>query len=651
MRIQTNTYNINAKAIHLNKQETINAQNILAKYSCSSSLKREQLTLELLSIFEEKIRTEGVRIAKTSHNKHDCIHDLFLNFLESIIESVNVKEPLNFILERLNSFKKKKSSRETEFGRASIDRKITTGEGKALFFTDIIEKDINSKRDTDGQEQARNELDKLSEVEFLTEKEKIVLDELSRGKTHKQIAEKMGIALTNVNKHIAKAIKKIQSENECLSQEIKDDIVSLKQILGLENDDKNVEKLLIQLSGKQSINKIVERVVEYKDLLKTTDENVIYIFSNFPTLLSLKMSTVKNNIKQSSELLGLSENDFIELCKKHPSLLYGAPQRLQKNAKNLQEKIGFSDAQLLKVIKFNPSLLANKYETLDENIEGLANLLAISKKDCIKLYQKTPYLFLRNYRVLESNMRRTAELLNIDFDKYILLAQKQVNLIYQKPETIYNNLSQGAKLLNVDVETLRDKYMKKPQLFIQKPETIYNNVLKLAELLHLDLSSCIKLCFGNPQLLYMNPENIYNKAKELAQMKQVDIKSIVEWAIKQPVILLYSSSLVKQKMEINNFYSKVINEPLKGTTIGMYKDEDLYIKILKFLIKKANKTLVSSSRNVMEAVKQNLIEHPEVDYVFELPLHAQTENFINFSENFSKEVLGKNIFTFKIKEN
>ena len=46
-----------------------------------------------------------------------------------------------------------------------------------------------------------------------------------------------------------------------------------------------------------------------------------------------------------------------------------------------------------------------------------------------------------------------------------------------------------------------------------------------------------------------------------------------------------------------------------------------------------------------------MLEHPDVEYVFELPQHSQTETFIKFAENFSKEVLGKNVFTFKIKDN
>ena len=652
MRIQTNKYNINTKAIYLNKQETVNAQNILTKYMYSNPLKREPLTLELLSIFKEKIIKEGNHIAKTTHNKQDCIQDLFLKFFESVIESVNVEEPLNYILEQLNGFKKKKDARKTEFGRASIDRKIVTDKGKTLYYTDIIQKGIDSKRgDAEEQKEAIEELEKLYSAEFLTEKEKFVLEELSRGKTHIQIAETMGIALTNVNKHIKKAIKKIQYENDCLPQDIKDKITKLKQIFGLKSEDTNIEKLLIKLTKMESINKIVERVSEYKDILGTTEENVLHIFSNFPTLLSLNTNTVKNNIKQSSELLGLPENDFIELCQKQPSLLYISPQSLRKNVDNLQQKINFSDKQLLKVIKLRPSLLYGKNETLDDNIEGLANLLAISKEDCIKLYQKTPYLFSRNFKILERNMQRTAKLLEIDFDKYILLAKKQVNLIYQSPETIYNNVLQGSKLLNIDIETLKNNYVKRPQLFVQKPETIYGNVLKLAELLHLDLPRCMKMCNGNPQLFYMNPENIYKKANELAKIKQVDMQFIVEWAMKQPGILLYSTSLVKHKMEINSFFSEVINESLKGTTISMNKDEDLYIRILKFLIKKANKTTVSSYKNICDAVKQNMLEHPDIEYVFELPQHLQTENFIKFAENFSKDVLGKNIFTFKIKDN
>ena len=176
MRIQTNKYNINTKAIYLNKQETINAQNLLTKYMYSNPLKRESLTLELLSIFKEKIIKEGKLIAKTTHDKHDSIQDLFLKFFESVIESVNVEEPLNFILEQLNGFKKKKYSRITEFGRASIDRKIVTGKGRTLYYTDIIHKDIDSKRgDAEEQNEAIEKLEKLCGAEFLTEKEKIVL--------------------------------------------------------------------------------------------------------------------------------------------------------------------------------------------------------------------------------------------------------------------------------------------------------------------------------------------------------------------------------------------------------------------------------------------------------------------------------------------
>ena len=55
----------------------------------------------------------------------------------------------------------------------------------------------------------------------------------------------MGIALTNVNKHIKKAIKKIQYENDCLPQDIKDKITKLKQIFGLKSEDTNIVNLLL----------------------------------------------------------------------------------------------------------------------------------------------------------------------------------------------------------------------------------------------------------------------------------------------------------------------------------------------------------------------------------------------------------------------
>ena len=66
---------------------------------------------------------------------------------------------------------------------------------------------------------------------------------------------------------------------------------------------------------------------------------------------------------------------------------------------------------------------------------------------------------------------------------------------------------------------------------------------------------------------------------------------------------------------------------------------------------KANKTSISSSKKIYDAIKQNLTENPNIEYVFEIPQHSQTANFIKFTKDFSEGILGKNIFSFKILEN
>ena len=101
-------------------------------------------------------------------------------------------------------------------------------------------------------------------------------------------------------------------------------------------------------------------------------------------------------------------------------------------------------------------------------------------------------------------------------------------------------------------------------------------------------------------------------------------------------------------MEIVDLYSKVMNEKFSGNTIPMYKNEVLYSNILKYLIKSENKSKISSSKNVYEAVKENISSNPNIEYTFKLPEHTETENFIHFSEDLSNELLGKNIFKFKI---
>lgn len=69
---------------------------------------------------------------------------------------------------------------------------------------------------------------------------------------------------------------------------------------------------------------------------------------------------------------------------------------------------------------------------------------------------------------------------------------------------------------------------------------------------------------------------------------------------------------------------------------------------MRYLLRPENKSTVSSSKNVYEAVKENISLNPNKEYTFKLPEHTETENFIHFSENLSNELLGKNIFNFRV---
>lgn len=648
MNINERYNSTNFKSIKLNKQETLKAKDILSKYPYSDNRAREHLTADLLDIFNNKIEKEGKLIAKSTHSAEDCIQDLFLNFFEGIRESIKEKDPLKFILNKLNSFKKGKDSLKTEFGRASIDRTISTE--KNTRFSDVITEDISSKIDTESKEKAKTIIDSTTDNGSLTEQEKLVLEKLREGKTKTQISEEMNIAVNNVHKHVSKFIKKIQYENDCLPEEISSKIRALKETFKLDDKNKDIEKFIIKIPQAKSIStdKIITVINEYSKLLGLPNEKIVHIFSNYPTLVSVDINRIKQNIQNSSKLLKLKEEEFIKLCQNQPSLLYMSPSKLSKNAENFKEKYKISHKEYIKLIQNSPSILYTKDENIERKIEELSKILSISRSECLKIFQKQPRLFSRDSKNLETNMKRTAKLLNIDYKKFITLAKRQLNLIYQKPETIYNNVLEGTKNLNIDFETLKNSYEKKPQLFVQKPETIYSNVKELSKLLNISEDATIKLCLKSPQYFYTSPNTLYEKARELASLKRTDLKSIIALCTKQPNLLIYKTSLIKQKMEIIDLYSKVMDEKFSGNTIPMYKNEVLYSNILKYLIKSENKSKISSSKNVYEAVKENISSNPDIEYTFKLPEHTETENFIHFSEDLSNELLGKNIFKFKI---
>ena len=652
MNIQKRNQNINQntnfKSIKLNKQETFKAKNILNELSHSDMRAQEGLRADLFDIFSDKITKEGKLIAKSTHSVGDCTQDLFVNFFESITDSLKEKDPLKFILNKLNNFKKGKNSLKTEFGRPSLARTISTD--KTTTYADIITEDINSKIDTKSQEKAKMVLDIVTDNNSLTEREQIVLEKLKEGKSKIKISEELNIAVENVHKHVSTFIKKIQYENGCLPEEIKGKIDTLKTHFKFEDKNKDIEKLLIKLPQAKSIStdKIIKVTNIYSKLLGMPAEKIVHIFSNCPTLISVDINTIKGNIKSSSKLLNITESDFVKLCKNQPSLLYMSPINLSKKAENFKKRYKFSHNDFLKLVTSSPNILYAKASTIENNIQGLAKILSISEKDCLKIIQKQPRLLARDSKQLEATMKKTAKLLNIDYKKFVSLAIRQVNLIYQKPETVFNNVNEGAKKFKLDFETLKNSYVKKPQLLIQKPDTIYKNVKELSSLLNISEEATIKLCLKAPQYFYTNPKTLYAKATELAKLKGVDLKSVIALCIKQPNILLYKTSLIKQKMNIVDLYSKVINENFSGDTIPMYKNEILYSNILRYLLRSENKSTVSSSKNVYEAVKEKISLNPNKEYTFKLPEHTETENFIHFSENLSNELLGKNIFKFRV---
>lgn len=650
MNIQKRNQNTNFKSIKLNKQEMLKAKNILNEFSHSDLRTQEKLKADLFDIFNKKIIEEGKLIAKRTHFVDDCIQDLFASFIESITDSLKEKDPLKFILNKLNNFKKGKDSLKTEFGRPSLDRTISSD--KFTTFSDIITEDISAKVDSKSQEKINIVLNTITDNIFLTEREQTILEELKKGKSKTAISKELNIAIENVHKHVSTFIKKIQYENDCLPEIINEKIDALKTHFKLENKNKDIEKILIKLPQAKSIpiDKIIKITNMYSKLLDMPVEKVVHIFSNFPTLISVNIDTIKNNIKTSSKLLNINEPDFIILCKSQPSLLYMTPANLSNKAESFKKRYKFSHNEYLKLLTNYPNLLYAKETTIKNKIKCLGKILSISENDCLKLIQKQPRLLSRDSKQLEATMKKTAKLLNIDYKKFVSLAVKQVNLIYQKPETIYNNVDKGVKIFKLDFETLKNSYIKKPQLFIQKPDTIHKNVKELSYLLNISEETAIELCLKTPQYFYTKPKTLYEKATELAKLKETDVKSIIELCIKQPNVLSYKTSLIKQKMNIFDLYSKVMNEKFNGNTIPMYKNEILYSNILKYLIKSENKSTIASSKNVYDAVKENICSNPDIEYTFKLPKHTETENFVHFSENLSNELLGKNIFKFNIEE-
>lgn len=110
--------------------------------------------------------------------------------------------------------------------------------------------------------------------------------------------------------------------------------------------------------------------------------------------------------------------------------------------------------------------------------------------------------------------------------------------------------------------------------------------------------------------------------------------------------VFYLRKHAKMKQYGKEIKGKPSETPIDSLTLNSTKS--IFSDILKYLISDCdNQTLMSG--NPEKAVKAYLKDNSERLYNFSIPKGDYAQEFIEFAQHFSKEVLGKNIFKIVIK--
>lgn len=353
------------------------------------------------------------------------------------------------------------------------------------------------------------------------------------------------------------------------------------------------------------------------------------------------------------ELLGLSEKEqskIVDILIDRPGLRTLDTELIAKNVQEGVKMFEISQKEFVALSLKFPQLLHQKNETLRKNISDSAKIIDITEKDFIKAGLKQPQLFAQKPETLKENIKKSAEVFEMNENEFVKSALKQPQLFRQKPESLKENIAQSAKLFEIGEKEFISAALKQPTLFVQKPETLKENIEQSAKSFGVNLKEFVNTALKQPALFYLKPETLKENIVQSAKLFGISEKEFADIALKKPAIFTIKPetlfSHAKMKQYGKEIKGKPSETPIDSLTLNSTKS--IFSDILKYLISDCdNQTLMSG--NPEKAVKAYLKDNSERLYDFSIPKGDYAQEFIEFAQHFSKEVLGKNIFKIVIK--
>ena len=269
------------------------------------------------------------------------------------------------------------------------------------------------------------------------------------------------------------------------------------------------------------------------------------------------------------------------------------------------------------------------------NLNGLANAFSnegLTYNELLKAAKRNPFILFQKPETMEYNIREVAKRFKeygLTDEKYLHYALKDALLFSYSPDRIQKNINGTVKLFEsygLTTEKYLQNAISQPSLFYYKPQVIKKKIYKIADTLNISTFDILAMMMKQPSLFVCKEKEIIKKYEIL---KYIEENKFFDANLPIPSERELSLSVLRKK-----FSSSI---------------ENCFLQMLRNKVSNGlNKSKKPSLLALKKSMSDFIIENKTKKIEFKIKDGKYAKDFKRFSSQFSKNLIGKNIFRINI---
>ena len=687
------------RAIKLTAEETKLAEKIIQNISGKGNVTSSVQDSNLFNIFYKYLENEAKLKSGKYYIYEEIIAELSLLYSEILREIKENGGVLQTIISKLNGYQPPKNVKKPEYLNTSLDEDVFPSEVKTPQKIDLItEADLPVPESADVQDKHRETLNILVDATPLTPRLRERMKKFMDGKSDTEIAKEEHVSAGAVSLSKKRATLEIQKNNGIIPEEVlkkakeikkelefnlsEDDIVKFlikypsmmcfdidtlknrfNSALSLFNCNRNiVEKIFISssnISGTKT-EKLQSNIQNLIKILGITEEQTIELGIKVPYILSLNTDKLKDKIFEVASIMNLSYDDIRAAAVKQPAILISTPESLRK-----KKELRFYYNRLINNKNNNLSVYGIYTTSYNRMYESALSYILIGKK--IQLYKMDKHderlvnyiKSLNKNNIYEYNIPKGESAFDL-----INYAEKLSGKLLGKNIFKFNIVSdfetqkkQLAELFGLSDKKIADFTKENPFILYHPVQTVENHVQEFAKSLKITKDKALKTALKDTDILVYPAEVIKEKILDAAEKLGGADKELLDKLLeKNPKFYKSKFDKLFKKKALREYYYKLIHKKYyeKGAVylLNERPESYLYNGILAYIITGKRGMFIGEKIPPYYKKEMSLVEiiksMKEPLYEYNIPEGKIVKEFIQYAENLSIKIHGKNIFKFNV---